>query len=65
MLGGTTHCPNRATKRFDTDTTAALEEVTTFVTKADAAEGGGLYAPRSSPSSPKSPSASRMTYPPR
>ncbi|MFB7091531.1 Tat pathway signal protein [Streptomyces sp. NPDC056296] len=33
----------RDTKGFDTDTTAALEEVTAFFTKADASKGGGLY----------------------
>lgn len=43
MLGGTAHRLNRATKGFDTDTTTALEEVTTFFAKADAAKGGGLY----------------------
>ncbi|MER6473875.1 Tat pathway signal protein [Streptomyces collinus] len=43
MLGGTTRRLNRATKGFDADTTAALEEVTTFFTKADASKGGGLY----------------------
>ncbi|MEU2565088.1 Tat pathway signal protein [Streptomyces longispororuber] len=43
MLGGTARRLNRATKGFDTDTTTALEEVTTFFTKADASKGGGLY----------------------
>ncbi|MFI6210291.1 Tat pathway signal protein [Streptomyces sp. NPDC051041] len=43
MLGGTARRLNRATKGFDADTTAALEEVTTFFTKADASKGGGLY----------------------
>ncbi|MFC8898107.1 Tat pathway signal protein [Streptomyces cinereoruber] len=43
MLGGTARRLNRAAKGFDADTTAALEEVTTFFTKADASKGGGLY----------------------
>lgn len=43
MLGGTARPLNRATKGFDADTTAALEEVTAFFTKADASKGGGLY----------------------
>ncbi|MFD5425478.1 Tat pathway signal protein [Streptomyces sp. NPDC127084] len=43
MLGGTARRLNRDTKGFDTDTTAALEEVTAFFTKADASKGGGLY----------------------
>ncbi|WP_324797281.1 Tat pathway signal protein [Streptomyces cyaneofuscatus] len=43
MLGGTARRLNRATKGFDADTTAALEEVTAFFTKADASTGGGLY----------------------
>ncbi|MCK8680933.1 Tat pathway signal protein [Streptomyces lichenis] len=43
MLGCTAHRLNRATKGFDADTTAALEDVTTFFTKADASKGGGLY----------------------
>ncbi|MFE5759473.1 Tat pathway signal protein [Streptomyces massasporeus] len=43
MLGGTARRLNRATKGFDADTTTALEEVTTFFTKADASKGGGLY----------------------
>jgi hypothetical protein len=43
MLGGTARRLNRATRGFDTDTTTALEEVTAFFTKADAAKGGGLY----------------------
>nr|BAJ19036.1 hypothetical protein [Streptomyces sp. SANK 62799] len=43
MLGGTAHALSPATKGFDTGTTAALEEVTRFFTKADAAKGGGLY----------------------
>lgn len=43
MLGGTARRLNRDTKGFDTDTTTALEEVTAFFTKADAAKGGGLY----------------------
>lgn len=43
MLGGTARRLNRDAKGFDTDTTAALEEVTAFFTKADASKGGGLY----------------------
>ncbi|MEU3255601.1 Tat pathway signal protein [Streptomyces sp. NPDC006997] len=43
MLGGTARRLNRDTKGFDTDTTAALQEVTAFFTKADASKGGGLY----------------------
>ncbi|MEU5548134.1 Tat pathway signal protein, partial [Streptomyces sioyaensis] len=43
MLGGTARRLNRAAKGFDADTTAALEEVTAFFTKADASKGGGLY----------------------
>ncbi|MGP2436331.1 Tat pathway signal protein [Streptomyces sp. JW3] len=43
MLGGTARRLNRASKGFDADTTTALEEVTTFFTKADASKGGGLY----------------------
>ncbi|WP_202236134.1 Tat pathway signal protein [Actinacidiphila reveromycinica] len=43
MLGGTARRLNRATKGFDADTTAALEEVTAFFTRADASKGGGLY----------------------
>ncbi|MFJ6705697.1 MULTISPECIES: Tat pathway signal protein [unclassified Streptomyces] len=43
MLGGTARRLNPSTKGFDADTTAALEEVTTFFTKADASKGGGLY----------------------
>ncbi|MFJ5645808.1 Tat pathway signal protein [Streptomyces sp. NPDC093223] len=43
MLGGTARRLNHDTKGFDTDTTAALEEVTAFFTKADASKGGGLY----------------------
>ncbi|MFD8002978.1 Tat pathway signal protein [Streptomyces mirabilis] len=43
MLGGTARRLNLDSKGFDTDTTAALEEVTAFFTKADASKGGGLY----------------------
>ncbi|MGW8551335.1 Tat pathway signal protein [Streptomyces tubercidicus] len=43
MLGGTASRLHRATKGFDADTTAALEDVTAFFTKADASKGGGLY----------------------
>ncbi|MFD4144081.1 Tat pathway signal protein [Streptomyces sp. NPDC058572] len=43
MLGGTARRLNRDSKGFDTDTTASLEEVTAFFTKADASKGGGLY----------------------
>ncbi|KUL47781.1 Tat pathway signal protein [Streptomyces violaceusniger] len=43
MLGGTARRLNHAAKGFDTDTTTALEEVTAFFTRADAAKGGGLY----------------------
>ncbi|MER5972188.1 Tat pathway signal protein [Streptomyces sp. NPDC002055] len=43
MLGGHARRLNRDTKGFDADTTAALEDVTTFFTKADASKGGGLY----------------------
>ncbi|MFC8494793.1 Tat pathway signal protein [Streptomyces sp. NPDC057235] len=43
MLGGTARRLNRTAKGFDADTTAALEEVTAFFTKADASKGGGLY----------------------
>ncbi|MFI2257727.1 Tat pathway signal protein [Streptomyces tubercidicus] len=43
MLGGTARRLHRATKGFDADTTAALEEVTAFFTKVDASKGGGLY----------------------
>ncbi|OKJ92675.1 Tat pathway signal protein [Streptomyces sp. CB03234] len=43
MLGGTARRLNRDTKGFDTDTSTALEEVTAFFSKADAAKGGGLY----------------------
>ncbi|MFF4716549.1 Tat pathway signal protein [Streptomyces eurythermus] len=43
MLGGTARRLGRATKGFDADTTAALEEVTEFFRKSDASKGGGLY----------------------
>ncbi|MFI9423323.1 Tat pathway signal protein [Streptomyces achromogenes] len=43
MLDGTARRLVRATKGFDADTTAALEEVTEFFTKSDASKGGGLY----------------------
>ncbi|MGY4967461.1 Tat pathway signal protein [Streptomyces sp. 900105245] len=43
MLGGTARRLGPGTKGFDADTTAALEEVTAFFTKADASKGGGLY----------------------
>ncbi|MFJ2111898.1 Tat pathway signal protein [Streptomyces sp. NPDC087850] len=43
MLGGTARRLGRDAKGFDADTTAALEEVTAFFTKADASKGGGLY----------------------
>ncbi|MFJ9871156.1 hypothetical protein [Streptomyces sp. NPDC101165] len=43
MLGGTARRLSRATKGFDADTTAALEEVTAFFTMAGASKGGGLY----------------------
>ncbi|WP_244204354.1 hypothetical protein [Streptomyces africanus] len=59
MLGGTARRLSHDTKGCDADTTTALEEVTAFFTKADASKGGGCTAPRSSPSSPKSPAVSR------
>ncbi|WP_030786122.1 hypothetical protein [Streptomyces sp. NRRL S-920] len=43
MLGATARRLGPGAKGFDTDTTAALEEVTAFFTKADASKGGGLY----------------------
>ncbi|MCU8591772.1 Tat pathway signal protein [Streptomyces sp. A13(2022)] len=43
MLGGTARALNAKAKGFDADTVTALEEVTTFFTKADASKGGGLY----------------------
>lgn len=43
MLGGTARALNHDRKGFDADTVTALEEVTAFFTKADAAKGGGLY----------------------
>lgn len=43
MLGGTARALNNDRKGFDTDTVTALEEVTSFFTKADASKGGGLY----------------------
>ncbi|MFF7095777.1 Tat pathway signal protein [Streptomyces rubradiris] len=43
MLDGTARRLGRATKGFDSETTAALEEVTEFFTKSDASKGGGLY----------------------
>ncbi|MFF0594235.1 Tat pathway signal protein [Streptomyces antibioticus] len=43
MLGGTARPLNRAHQGFDPDTVTALEEVTAFFTRADAAKGGGLY----------------------
>ncbi|MER6548960.1 hypothetical protein [Streptomyces sp. NPDC001250] len=42
-LGGTAQRLGRDTKGFDAGTTAALEDVTAFYTKSDAAKGGGLY----------------------
>ncbi|OEJ61103.1 Tat pathway signal protein [Streptomyces agglomeratus] len=43
MLGGIARPLNRATRGFDAATVTALEEVTTFFTRADASKGGGLY----------------------
>ncbi|MFE9606948.1 Tat pathway signal protein [Streptomyces sp. NPDC006012] len=43
MLGGTARPLNRAHQGFGSDTVAALEEITAFFTRADAAKGGGLY----------------------
>lgn len=43
MLGGTARALNHDRKGFDADTVTALEEVTSFFTKADASKGGGLY----------------------
>ncbi|GAA0379226.1 Tat pathway signal protein [Streptomyces blastmyceticus] len=43
MLGGTAHALTRGTRGFDTDTVTALEDVTTFFARSDAARGGGLY----------------------
>ncbi|MFI6276384.1 Tat pathway signal protein [Streptomyces sp. NPDC050988] len=43
MLGGTARALNPDLKGFDADTVTALEEVTSFFTKADASKGGGLY----------------------
>jgi hypothetical protein len=43
MLGGTARALSNGRTGFDADTVTALEEVTSFFTKADASKGGGLY----------------------
>ncbi|MGW6770724.1 Tat pathway signal protein [Streptomyces sp. NPDC055037] len=43
MLGGTARPLNRGHRGFDLDSVTALEEVTAFFTRADAAKGSGLY----------------------
>ncbi|MEV6653914.1 Tat pathway signal protein [Streptomyces sp. NPDC051219] len=43
MLGGVARRLNPGHQGFDADTVTALEEVTTFFSRADASKGGGLY----------------------